>query len=490
MPTLIILGNINQHTFANAIVAANCKSRELFQLPINRIEVFHSKESFEVLQSLKIKKDNDGGKNWVDHLSDNHINESILVHRTAEVTSTKQSVEEFISNLEGIVFNATNKSDHLILDITNGTTISKNLLSTAAYLLDIPHQYMVDVAKLFSLTKDRGFIAPELLIQSYVPAPESTDLDNIAYLNLAEVLRYKKVIDDHSVKYQAIGEGEVDTSFFKTNLKESVRLKLEGDQRKDNTIYRIATASISASIEDLITHLIDRFAPDSNASMLGDKLGTIRSQVESKAPESFDIKFFRKLNDFVLYLRNSTTHQGRQLTSIEKFKADLAVKMAFPFIAFYTDIVYDILAEGADITKPKKVAELESPVPTPGTIMYYGLDGDNTGQALEELFLLAKKEAHFKKISESITKAIAIIRKKIIKKAGQNSIILEAGDDLLFKGDFSKEELEEFKGIYNSETSGLTCSIGYGNSFQEVYLAMKIAKTTPGKSTIIGAKLD
>jgi hypothetical protein len=490
MPTLIILGNINQYTFANAIVAANCKSIELFKIPLTRIEIFHSKDSFNVLHALKIKKETGNEKSWADHLLDNNIQAEILVHRTADVTYTKQSVEEFIDCLEGIVSNVTKKNDNLILDITNGTTIFKNLLSTAAYLLDIPHQYIIDVAKLFSITENKEFISADILEQCYTSAPESTDLDNIAYLNLAEVFRYKKIINDHSAKYKAIGEGAIDTHFFETNLKESVALKLDGDQRKDNAVYRIATASISTSIEDLITYLVERFAPEANANMMGEKLGAIRSQVESRAPDDFDIIFFRKLNDFVLHLRNSTTHQGRQLTNIEKFKAELAVKMAFPFIAFYTDIVYDILSSNTEVAKPKKITELDDPMPPPGTLMYYGLDGDNTGQALEELFLHAKKEEHFRKISESIKKAIAIIRNRIQKKDGKNSIVFEAGDDLLFSGRFTKTELEEFRGIYNTETSGMTCSIGYGKSFQEVYLAMKIAKTTPGKNTIVGAKLD
>lgn len=491
MPTLIILGNINQYTFANAIIAANCKSIELFAVPLTRIEIFHSKESFDVLHSLKLKKEADNTKTWVDHLSNNSIQDEILVHRTVDVTYTKQSVEEFINSLEGIVSNVTKKGDDIVLDISNGTTISKNLLSTAAYLLDIPHQYIIDIAKLFSITGQRKleFVSADLLSRCYTPAPETTDLDSIAYLNLAEVLRYKKIINAHSEKYKTIGEGNIDTHFFETNLKESVALKLDGDQRKDNAVYRIATASISTSIEDLITYLVEQFAPETNANMMGEKLGAIRSQIESRASDDFDIVFFRKLNDFVLHLRNSATHQGRQLSNIEKFKAELAVKMAFPFIAFYTDIVYDILSSNTEVTKPKKIIELDDPMP-PGTLMYYGLDGDDTGQALEELFLHAKKQEHFRKISESIKRAIAIIRNKIKKKEGKNSIVFEAGDDLLFSGRFSKTELEEFRGIYNTETSGMTCSIGYGKSFQEVYLAMKLAKTTPGKNTIMGAQLD
>lgn len=488
MPVLIILGNINQYTFANSIVAANGKSNELFGIPLERIEVFHSRESFEALQAYKLNKNDDKEKNWAQYLEENNISEGILVHRTVDVTSNKQSVEEFVGGVEGIVSEATRKSKSILLDLTNGTTISKNMLSTAAYVLDIPHQFMMDVAKLFSLTTERKFIPANLLHQTYVSAPDSSDLDSIAYLSLAEVLRYKKIIAGHSDRYATISNETADVSFFQSNLQESIRLKLEGDQRKDNTIYRIATSSISTSAEELISHLVDKYCEDNNARTFGEKLGILGSQIEKKAPESFDLEFFRKLNNFVLYLRNSSTHKGRHLTNLEKFKADLAVRMAFPFIAFYTDVVFDILANNTTVTKPHKVTELNEP-PSNG-IVYYGLDGDNTGQVLEELFLFAKKETHFKKISRSITQAIAQIRKKIVEKSGKDAIIFEAGDDLLFRGTFSRSELEEFQSIYNSVTSGLTCSIGYGNSFQEVYLAMKLAKTVPGKNAITGASFS
>lgn len=485
MTVLIILGNLNQYTFANSIIAANCKAVELFDKPLTKIEVFHSRESFEALQLVKLKKDD---KTWVDHIEKSKIPEKILVHRTVEVNTTQQSVEEFVSTIEEIVANVTKKGENLLLDLTNGTTLSKNLLSTAAYVLDIPYQYTIDVAKLFKLTKEKGFLGAHILQQTYVPAPDSTHLDNIAYLSLSEVLRYKRIIEDHTDRYTEICQETADTAFFAGNLRESISLKLAGDQRKDNTVYRIAASSISDSAEDLISRLIDRFALESSARTFGEKLGVIRTQVEKKAPDSFDIEFFRKFNDFVLFLRNSSTHKGRSLTDLERFKADLAVKMAFPFIEFYTDVIFDILSEDIKLRKPKKIEEVSDPELVSGTKTYYGLDGDDTGQILEELFFLAKNEHHFRQISKSIRQAIATIKNQIVKKEGKTSIVFEAGDDLLFKGSFSKQELESMQQLYNSKTSGLTCSIGYGKSFQEVYLALKLAKTRPGKNSIVGVK--
>ena len=43
----------------------------------------------------------------------------------------------------------------------------------------------------------------------------------------------------------------------------------------------------------------------------------------------------RRFNDFMLYLRNSTTHKGRLLSDVERFKAELAIKMSFPFLEFF-----------------------------------------------------------------------------------------------------------------------------------------------------------
>lgn len=47
MAVLIILGNLNQYTFANSIVAASCKANELFEESLAKIEVFHSRESLD-----------------------------------------------------------------------------------------------------------------------------------------------------------------------------------------------------------------------------------------------------------------------------------------------------------------------------------------------------------------------------------------------------------------------------------------------------------
>ena len=68
-------------------------------------------------------------------------------------------------------------------------------------------------------------------------------------------------------------------------------------------------------------------------------------------------------------------------------------------------------------------------------------------------------------------------------------MIFHAGDDVLIKGNFTRGNLEAIQDIYATETKELTCSIGYGKSFQEVYLALKLAKSKPGKNEIMGILL-
>lgn len=329
---------------------------------------------------------------------------------------------------------------------------------------------------------------------SYVSAPDSTHLDNLAYLNLSEMIRYKRIIEDRANRYIAIESKHSDRNFFKNNLARSVQIKLQADRTKDEALYRIAAASISASVEDLISLLLSKYiyadqSDEIENKTLGQKLQLVRAEVEKKAPLSFDNEFFRRFNDFILYLRNSTTHKGRLLTDVEKFKADLSVSMSFPFIEFYTEIVHPLLASGAPIEKPQKIRRLSLSDFLEGTF-YYGLDGDNTGAILEDLFLSSSDEGRFRKLSKSVTKAINEISKFIQDNSAQNSVVFEAGDDILFKGNFNEHALKTMQQMYRDRTSGLTCSIGYGRSFREVYLALKLAKTTPGKNSIAGVEFS
>lgn len=490
MSTLIILGNTNKFTYTNAIVAANCQSQKIFaQEPLTNIYVIHTKESYARLHD---KTTSATTWDWLDHLSQFGILQEYFTHRVVDIESTIESVERFGNYIETII-KGIPEPHKVIVDLTNSTTLHKTFLSIVAYILDLTHVYMIDTIKLFSLTSEKGYIAVDILERSYISAPASTELDKIAYLSLTEMIRYNRIINYHTSRYKNILPDSADEGFFKDNLAHSIQLKLNSDRKEqtDKAIYRIASSSIATSIEDLIRVLMDKFAIEySERSTFGNKLKIIEKKLQENPPPDFDLEFFTRFNEFMLYLRNSTTHKGKLLTDVEKFKADLSVKMAFPFIDFYTEIVHKALDPGATTAKPKQIKRLPELLAPPTATCYYGLDGDNTGSVLEELFYSNSDEKRFKILSDSIQEAITKISKLIREKSGnKNSVVFEAGDDLLFKGRFDHKLLEEMQKLYQLETAGLTCSIGYGFSFQEVYLALKLAKTQPGKNAIVGIEL-
>jgi minimal CRISPR polymerase domain len=486
MAALVILGNVNQFTFANSILAANNKAEEIFSESLETIFVIHSEESH-----AQLNKEN----GWVEHLKQYGIGRDSFAERIIEISSEEESMKKFVNYMEMII-KGSSENSQFIIDVTNGTTLQKNILSIAAYILDLQNVYVIDIIELGKLTKERGFLSLDVLIPTYIPAPDSTKLDSIAYLNLAEMLRYKRIVEQHTKNYVSIDSQLSDSKFFQDNLLHSINLKFFGDKKKDNAIYRIAASSISASVEDLISLLLMKFVFSGqyeklDKRTLGQKLDLVYSRVEQSAPSDFDLEFFSKFNEFIKYLRNSTTHKGQFLTDVERFKAELSVKLSFPFIEFYTDIIFPLLSCNSSVQKPKQIQLISDKDIKQDDIFYYGIDGDNTGSILEELFISATEndENKLEKMSKSVEKAISEITKFARDKYKKTKIIFNAGDDLLFKGKINGEDLKKMQEIYYEQTDGLTCSIGYGRSFQEVYLALKLAKTQPGKNGLVGIQL-
>src|SRR5207237_66133 len=95
--------------------------------------------------------------NWLKHLESYEIGQEIITHRVIEIDDKHIWVERFIDYIEFILNGVLSKNSNLIVDLTNGTSLHKNLLSTAAYILDLSNQYVIDIVKLSALTQERGF---------------------------------------------------------------------------------------------------------------------------------------------------------------------------------------------------------------------------------------------------------------------------------------------------------------------------------------------
>jgi len=124
MSTLIMIGNINQYTFANAILVANEKSKELFNgNGLDKIHVFHTSESMIELNSNL--EDKDG---WKSFLKQNSIDYDKFIHRTLRINTDnkdEEALERFANDIEEILEN----NSEIIIDLSNGAIFHRNLLS-------------------------------------------------------------------------------------------------------------------------------------------------------------------------------------------------------------------------------------------------------------------------------------------------------------------------------------------------------------------------
>ena len=483
MPSLILLGNTNLATFANSIVAANEKAQALFGQPFDHVFAIHSDESFEKISHFSLPQTPE----WIAHLNAHQIDHKLITHRIIPISAEHADVVPFVEYLN-VVIRGLDETSSLIVDLTNSTTLYKNILSVAAHILDLRHQYFLDIQTLATLNNGLGYIGSEVLNRAYFPAPSSEKFDEIGYLGLTDVIRYRRKIDGQTDKYLKIGGQHADEEFFRRNLQHSIQLKLRNDQQNaDSSLYRIATSSALASIDDLVRLILSKHE-NVEGLTFGQRLGRVENLLAQNAPDDFDITLIRKLNDLLLYLRNSTTHKSQYASHLERYKADLATQMLFSFSEIYTEIIAHTIDQMTEST-PTRIRRLNPP--DRSQEYYLGLDGDDTGIRIESEMLSAQSSDAVKRLSANISDAIAAIVRRIKSSdcSGKKAIIMNAGDNVLFFARPDMQLLEELQRIYTDKTNGMTCSIGYGKTLREAYLALKLAKTKPGKQGITGIEL-
>lgn len=463
MSQLIILGNTNKYTFCNAIVAAQSKARECLDKGLAEIYVIHSKESFQKLFREEV--------DWLEYLKKYNIEENAFINRIVHIEDHDSS--ELLFYIKNILKNC--QMDKLIIDMSNGTSEMKTVLSIIAYILDISNAYFIDSISLFKKENSKTFLDEEQLKEHYKKMIHSKAIDELAYLNLTEVIRYKEKVNELSLIYAELDNRLTDDTFFKENLLNAILLKIKNDNGSvaDNTLYRISSTAIASSLEDLIDRfLLDYGIDEIEQKTLGNKIHTLQNQIKKTASPEFDSKFLEKFNDFMLYLRNSTTHKVLNVSDSEKFKATLSMQMSLVFLDYYSKIVYKELKK---IECNDVEFEIKESLPNENEERFFGLDGDNTGQTLESLLQSNQGERELSEFSNKVKKAKdAVVC--YIRNSTKGKVIFAEGDDILFKGNFGLNDLVKMKEIYFEKSGGMTCSIAYGRNFKEVLFSMKLAK--------------
>lgn len=476
MGRLLILGNINKGTFVNTILSANNKAKEIWQGDkLNEIYVIHTQQSFN---TLFVESKN--GENWIDKLRRSglyDISESTFINRIMD-----WNAPEFLLYIKQIV--EAGSVESLMIDITNGDSVAKARLVVVSYVLGIKNVFYLDSRSLMTGKKDCNWSEQEI-ISCYKQFEYDKKIDEFAYKNLTDVTRYKEKVDELAKIYTIFDEELSDDSFFKNNLLNAIKLKLNNDKETefDYSMYRIASVAMTASLEDLIDRLILKYGGESiEGKTLGSKIHILQNIMKEKQSVAFDYRFLEKFNEFILYLRNSTTHKGLIISKSEKFKSALTMQMSLIFLEYYSTVIAEELKiNDANMERESGIREQ---IPEAG--MYYGLDGDNTGASLENCMLNNVSDNEIKRFSVNIRKAKDTIANYIKKQGGQ--VIFAEGDDILFKGNFSQEDLENMKNVYYEISEGQTCSIGYGSTLRDALFFMKIAKIR--KNSIRGGSVE
>jgi hypothetical protein len=117
------------------------------------------------------------------------------------------------------------------------------------------------------------------------------------------------------------------------------------------------------------------------------------------------------------------------------------------------------------------------------------LDGDDTGRELERLFQGNFEQAAFTRFSEAIDNAMKAVAKQAKKSPVHAEVLFQPGDDLLFKGRYNAEAIEALRTLYNKRSGGQSCSVGFGRTPKEAYVALKMAKASPGKDAVMGVEI-
>lgn len=416
----------------------------------------------------------DTKKDWLNELEQYSITESTFINLVIDVDSSHS--DELLKYINKII--QITGVDSLIIDVTNGTSEGKTLLSIIVYLLDIHHAYFIDSIALERQYHNirQSFFSSEELMPYYRKVTESKIIDRLGYLNLTEIIRYKDKIADVS---EDLYHKTSDSGFFADNLRTAIELFLKNKnaQNQSNSLYRIAATAIAASLEELVDKILfDCNIEVKSKATLGTKISILKKRLIDTSSD-FDDNFLEKIDNLILYLRNDTVHEAFDITEMQKYKASLLMNTAFVFIEYYSQIVYKELRAVED--QKNKQHDSQNCIllskPAEHKIQFFGLDGDKTGSQLEKLLLNNSSEDIIKKFSKRIEEAVKQIEKYIKNKPG-SEVIFARGDDILFKGRFTMEELEYMKTLYKEKTDGETCSIAFGSSVREVLLAMKMAK--------------
>lgn len=471
MASLLIIGNTNERTFANAALAANERAIEIGGAGLSDVFVLHSPESEQKLFASTA---------WKEHLRTNGLSPDIFVNCTVDLRTTgamakvARHVERFLLPLD--------KRADVFVDLTNGTSQYKSVLSNIAYVLGVRRQFTIEAAR-------RGdFLNRTEALEAYVELPDPAVLDAVAPAWLTEVRRFSLSASDAARTLISLAGDDADASLsFEAELRNAVEAWFRGAKHDDGSALGGAVRHVGRAFEDLIGAAHAAMSGSTNRSRpLNDALARICAHLNQTAA-AYEPELLEDVAQLLRRLRNASTHE-RTSPDFGRIRARLSTELLLA-----TSEYFRILNEAGLLGRP--VSSLESGRELvihgmAGTEYLFGLDGDDTGRELERLLQGAFGEDSLSRFSRSVDAAMHAVAEEVRSGPLKGQILFCSGDDLLFKGCYNAEAIESLRATYHRVSSGRTCSVGFGKSGKEAYVALKMAKANPGKDSVVGVELS
>ena len=471
MSSLFLVGNTNPFTFANAVLAADTSSKELEKKGLSKVFVLHSPESEIALCS---------NTEWKNHLLANGINTEIFIYYTADLQNGGPESLKMVANHCESFLLGMRKSDNIYVDLTNGNSLYKSILSNIAYVLGVKKQFILKTSTA------KGFLDRDALAEAYVELPDPSILDSVAPAWLTEVRRFNiNARRASEIMSNICGASSERKICFEDDIHNAIRSWFSGEKNNSGSELGGAVRYIGRAFEDIMhgaNELIYTNA-EHKSQNLYKMISRICAHLNEVAPQ-YEPNLLEDVAQLLRKLRNVSTHEP---TSPEfgRIRARLSTELLLA-TSEYISILNSYGYLKKSIQEVPQQCKIEG---EQGEEYFFGLDGDDTGRELEGLFQSNHDAEGISRFSNQIESAIKSVKDKVASPPISGKVLFASGDDILFFGQYDKERLAQIKSHYLRISGGRSCCIGYGKTPKEAYVALKMAKATPGKDTIIGIEV-
>lgn len=484
MPALFLNGNTNQHTFANAALAAHLVDTRQGGRGLTDVFVLHSPQSELTLTS------NTG---WREFLRHHGLEPELFAPFTVDLSRGKEAIARVARHLERCVACVDRRED-VYVDLTNGASLYKSVLSNIAYLLGVRRAYYLDLARVYETIAESergrlGFLTEPQLLTAYVEFPDPSVLDAVAPEWLTEVRRFNLKARRVSELTRSIaGATDSERIGLESDIANAVHSWFRGEKVDDGAALGGAVRHVGRAFEDLVRSVLKAMLQrePKKTESLHEMLQQISSRLERVAGD-YEPHLLGDVSQLLRRLRNASTHEQTS-PAFGRIRARLSTELLFATAEYFRILDSQGLLQGTDVAQ---AAERSACAMTGvnGARYFFGIDGDDTGHRLEELFHRAAAGDEFSIFSSRVSKATEAVAESAQQGPLRATVHFCAGDDLLLEGHYDGDALRGLQDLYERHTGGLTCSIGFGRTAREAYVALKMAKASPGKGRVLGVEL-